>query len=483
MTACLALSLSGGFAVGESAGVTGVACADCHEFEARQFSRSVHSAAGFDCRSCHGGADSYPVVPAILQQLRRSAGELHLTTHPATAPAFDHGVDFRGRPTHRDIPERCASCHNDVSMMNPYGLPTDQYAQYRLSGHGRALYEQHNDRAAVCIDCHGTHEILRPKDPADSVYPKNVPATCGRCHSDPSVMAGSHLSTRVVEEYRQSVHGQGLLEQGDLGMPHCATCHGSHSAVPPGFRDVGHVCGRCHQQEEQRYLESPHAKFPLFPRCVACHTHDVDLRDHRIMQVTASPQAIKKAYTAVVQAVPGADIDDPRFQEAFAARRVPPVPSYETFCKRCHSPARETAHRMFFVELDRKAAKNGEALYDSVLRGEIHYAATAARVEQAAQGVLLVTDEALMLEEARTKLVSLAPLQHTLDVHKVHAAAGELDTLTDEIDRSIGRKVRDLQWRRCGLVPMWAFLAVFVGVLWVKYKRLKAAMVVPLPGD
>jgi hypothetical protein len=246
---------------------------------------------------------------------------------------------------------------------------------------------------------------------------------------------------------------------------------------------VGHVCGRCHQQEEQRFLESPHAKFPLFARCVACHTHDVDLRDHRIVQITSSPQAIKKTYAAALQAAPGISIDDPRFREAFAARRTPPVTSYDTFCKRCHSPAREAAHRMFFVELDRKAAQIGEALYDSVLRGEIHYAAAAARVDQAAQGVLLVTDEALMLEEARTKLVGLAPLQHTLDVQKVRAAAGELNTLTDEIDRSIGRKVRDLQWRRWGLILMWSFLAIFVGVLWVKYKRLKAAMVVPLPGD
>jgi hypothetical protein len=421
-----------------------------------------------------------------VQHFRVAASQLSAsatqpaTTRPAGAVKFDHGPDFRGRPSRREIPERCGSCHSDVAMMNPYGLPTDQLAQYRASGHGQALYLNDNQRVAVCVDCHGKHAILPPKDPASSVNPRSIPATCGRCHADPAVMAGTGRSTRVVDQYRQSVHGQALLEKGDLAMPQCATCHGSHSAVPPGFRDVGQVCGRCHQQEQQRFLESVHAQFPMYPRCVACHTSTPDMQDHQIVRRAASPPAVRKAFDATVQAMPSTGIDQPAFADAYAARREPRLPSFEVFCQRCHTAANQAAHRAFFAELDQRVAGIGAGLYQNVRRAEIRYAATAARVDQVAHGVLLVTDEALMLEEARTKLVSIGPLQHTLDVDKVTAAVGELDSLTAEIDRSLDRKLKGLHWRYWALVPLWLFVAFFVSILWVKYKRLKHEMVAPL---
>lgn len=451
-------------------------CADCHVTQAQQFASSVHAGANVHCQSCHGGASRYPVPPAEMARLRSAAEQL--ASHPADNPLFDHGSQFLGKPARVDIPERCGSCHSDVAAMNPYGLPTDQLAQYRLSGHGKALYKDRNQRVAVCTDCHGIHEILRPSEPASSVYPTNIPATCGRCHADAKVMAGSNRSTRVVEEYRESVHGHALLTQGDTGMPTCATCHGSHSAVPPGFNDVGHVCGRCHQQEERRFLESIHSKFEGFPRCVVCHTRRVDLRDHRITWIAASPEAMQKAYASVAATRPAVDLGDPGVLAAYSSKREPAVEPFGTFCLRCHNPARQHGHRAFFHDLDDEAVRRGNRIYSLLMQAELQYAATAQRVDQLQHSVLLVKDEALQLEELRTLTVGLAILQHTLDLDKIDEATTAQAGLAKEINASLDEKWRGLRWRYWTLLPMWGFVAIFVAALWTKYKQLKAAMVV-----
>ncbi|MHC4441736.1 MAG: hypothetical protein ACYTF1_03275 [Planctomycetota bacterium] len=468
---------------GKSAKSGKVFCVDCHESEGKALSQSVHSTAGVDCRTCHGGDKHYSVDAVTFESLRQAAAQADGLSGSTKVRLFDHGSEFRGQPLRKEIPERCGTCHSDVAKMNPYGLPTDQLAQYRLSGHGQSLYKKNNDRVAVCTDCHGTHAVMQSKGPQSPVHPKNVPATCDRCHSDTSIMADSNLSMRVVEEYKKSIHGRGLLEDGDLGMPHCATCHGSHSAIPPGFRDVGHVCGRCHQQEEKYFQESPHAKFSLFPRCVGCHTRSVDERDHLIFRLVASPETLKHTYLAVREALGNVDIDTPEFQNAFAARREPKAQDYDSYCRHCHEPAKQVAHRAWFAKLDEGAIQAGDQLYQLVRSSEIRYSATVTRLDEAAHGILLVQDEALMADEMRTKLVELRLLQHTLDLEKLRKTTGEFNALADQIDESLDRKVRHLQWRHWALIPMWVFLTFFTIVLWIKFKRLKAEWVEPLPED
>ena len=474
------LMLAWGLARGQPVGPDGVSCGDCHRTEGAEFAASVHTRGGLNCQACHGGENRYRIEAALVEQSRQWLGPDAKRGSTEPTFRFDHGPRFQGKPARREIPERCGGCHSDVAAMNPYGLPTDQLAQYRLSGHGRALFEKDDDRAAVCTDCHGRHAIQPADDPTSPVHATNVPAMCARCHSDARHMADSQLSTRVVEEYRRSVHGEGLLELQDTAMPHCATCHGSHSAVPPGFRDVGHVCGRCHQQEEQHFLASPHAKFPLFPRCVGCHTRSVDRRDHLIGRVAASPEALRRAYATVRQAMPAAEEGEQRFQQEFAARREPPVQHFENICRRCHSPGQQTGHRAFLGGLDDVALGAGGELYQLVRQAELGYAATAERVGQVGRGVLLVTEEALLAEQMRTQLVGLGPLQHTLNVEKLREAKGELDGLADQIHAALDVKLRNLRWRYWTLVPMWVFILIFAGALWTKYKRLKEALVKPM---
>jgi len=238
-------------------------CEKCHQKEAELEKGSVHKLDGILCADCHGGNASAMDKDSAMS---KSSG-------------------FRGKIKKADIPELCGNCHSDVRRMNPYGLPTDQLAQYKTSHHGEALYQKGDTHVATCADCHHSHGILDVKNPASPVYPTNVPSTCGRCHSNPELMQHHGLETNQEALYRQSIHAQMLFEKKDLSAPTCVTCHGNHGAVPPGFSQVGLVCGKCHIKQKEYFDQSPHsgpAKEGYFETCVTCHSN------HRVVPATGT---------------------------------------------------------------------------------------------------------------------------------------------------------------------------------------------------
>ena len=79
------------------------------------------------------------------------------------------------------VAEQCSKCHASVTIMSKYGIETEQVATYKNSFHGVA--GQFGSRTvANCASCHGVHDIRPPEDPLSMVNPKNIPATCGKCH-------------------------------------------------------------------------------------------------------------------------------------------------------------------------------------------------------------------------------------------------------------------------------------------------------------
>jgi len=77
----------------------------------------------------------------------------------------------------------CAPCHADEQLNVRYGFPVDIMESWRHSYHG--LKSTAGDpRVANCSSCHGAHLILPRSDPASSVAPANVQATCEKCHPD-----------------------------------------------------------------------------------------------------------------------------------------------------------------------------------------------------------------------------------------------------------------------------------------------------------
>jgi nitrate/TMAO reductase-like tetraheme cytochrome c subunit len=104
------------------------------------------------------------------------------------------------------------------------------------STHARASLAG-NENAAVCVDCHGSHNV---RNPAESR--PEISRTCGQCHS------------AIFTIYSQSVHGAALLDEGNPDVPTCIDCHGVHNIQDPTtnlFRLRSPLlCASCHANEE-----------------------------------------------------------------------------------------------------------------------------------------------------------------------------------------------------------------------------------------
>lgn len=236
-------------------------CLDCHsvldpplQVTEAQFSQDIHAQKGLTCASCHGG-----------------------DTTKADMDAMSKGAGFRGKIERSQIPALCGRCHSDANLMKQYnpGLRTDQLSQYQTSVHGRLL-ARGDTKVAVCIDCHGVHNLRPPSDSLSKVYPLNIAQTCAHCHADTAYMKPYGIPTDQYANYRTSVHYQAMTVRGDLSAPTCTTCHGNHGAAPPGVDSVRNVCANCHVFQAQMYDKSPHkAVFQNagLPGCVVCHSN------------------------------------------------------------------------------------------------------------------------------------------------------------------------------------------------------------------
>ena len=79
------------------------------------------------------------------------------------------------------VSEQCSKCHASITIMSKFGIEADQVATYNESFHGVAS-KFGSRTVANCSSCHGVHDIRPPDDPLSMVNPKNIPATCGKCH-------------------------------------------------------------------------------------------------------------------------------------------------------------------------------------------------------------------------------------------------------------------------------------------------------------
>ena len=260
-------------------------CLDCHsaleaplKITQEQFAQDIHFQKGLSCASCHGGDPAKTDMDAMS----KAAG-------------------FRGKPDRKDIPALCGKCHSDAALMRQYNpsLRTDQFSQYQTSVHGKLL-KKGDTKVAVCIDCHGVHDLRPASDMRSKVHPTNVAQTCSRCHADATYMKGHAIPTDQFAGYRASVHHQALMVRGDLSAPTCTTCHGNHGAAPPGVATVQNVCATCHVFQAQLFEASPHkAAFEAasLPGCVTCHSNHRVTHPSDVMLGTGSDSICSNCHT------------------------------------------------------------------------------------------------------------------------------------------------------------------------------------------
>jgi len=379
-------------------------CFDCHTKLggkqadiAAQWQRSSHAERNVACADCHGGN---PAANTVDEAMSPKAG-------------------FIGVPAKSDVPALCASCHADVARMRQYNLPTDQYAQYKESVHGMRLAKG-DLNVATCFDCHGGHQVLKPNDPASTVYPANVPGLCASCHSNQTLMAAYNIPTDQLDLYRQSVHGRALLDNQDFRAPTCATCHGTHGAAPPGVNEVANVCGTCHAAAQDDYLKSPHAKIGAgAPQCVACHgRHDVSQPSEALYQGS-----------------------EPRH------------------CNACHAPSSAPG-------------QVARSLYDTITSAAQAYDQAEAAVQSARLVGMLVSPLEGQLREANTDLITARADQHTLDTATVQGQTDQTRKIANNVQQDAEAAVSESVFRRQAMLVAVAVIGVVVVALYLLKREL-----------
>jgi hypothetical protein len=202
-----------------------------------------------ECVICHAGH-----VSNVNLQMPFPSGEVKsVQVDPAAFLNSVHGEVLQCQACHQDVggyPHRDRRFINenirDVGfLIRQYGVCGDcheeAYTHYLGSVHAQALANG-NPEAAVCSDCHGSHDIETANAEADGgLALRPAVYSCSKCHQE------------EFAEYQASVHGRPLLEQGDPNAPACVDCHGVHQIVSPTTTDFRrqspYLCATCHADQ------------------------------------------------------------------------------------------------------------------------------------------------------------------------------------------------------------------------------------------
>ena len=169
------------------------ACIDCHGAHAVRPAAKPRTHISETCGGCHVEvADTY--LASVHGSALTAEGNEDVPvcvdchrSHDISDPAVESWVV--------KTPELCARCHTNTTMMEKYGLSTNVVQSYLADFHGvtasmsRARKSQTSGAArvtALCIDCHGVHDIMSTKNEQSPVLRANLVKTCRRCHPDAS---------------------------------------------------------------------------------------------------------------------------------------------------------------------------------------------------------------------------------------------------------------------------------------------------------
>ncbi|MEZ4219420.1 MAG: cytochrome c3 family protein [Polyangiaceae bacterium] len=381
-------------------------CLTCHmtlpdkklRVVAEQYARSVHRDDRIGCVACHKGNPTDPTVQA-----------------------HDRENGFVVRPGHTEIAQICGSCHEDPIFVRRFNarLAIDQRKLYELSRHGK-LAAAGDANAPTCSDCHGVHEILPVVAPDSTVNRSRVVDLCGKCHSDKKFMAPYELPTTQVEKWRKSSHGKAFME-GNPKAPTCTGCHSPHAGKLPGSVAVSALCDRCHQDQRELFLKSPHAKAFRrlgLPECVPCHG------DHGVKH------------------------------ESWLVGMAP-----DSACQRCHS--KDEDPKRVATEVARLLRSVDDTLRESEL----------ALKDARARG-LYVPDAALTVERLRTSRIRLISNVHTLNLEALTDEVAAIAPLSDEAHRLVAAANKERETERRGYYVALVLAGVLFALLSAKAFQL-----------
>ncbi len=229
-------------------------CTDCHTTITRVPHREAPSVS-VGCVECHqqtwaehkdDPSGEYARLGVVVEQIDSFMTSVHAQPNKndqshTNATCYDchdaHNIGTLGsqqRADHRLAnPEVCGRCHEE------------QKEQFLASAHGRALTEWKDPSAAVCSDCHTSHDIASPEGDAVQLA---LTQNCGSCHED------------AKKTYLASYHGQ-VNRLGYTNTAKCFDCHGGHGVSGEDdptssiHRDNRlETCQQCHEDAPQGFL-------------------------------------------------------------------------------------------------------------------------------------------------------------------------------------------------------------------------------------
>lgn len=211
------------------------------------------------CQGCHAPGKTLPYLAGALfhtephtaydhgfhaQAIKngsKAAGCLDCHTRNGDMATILPATDPKSTINRSNVAETCGRCHGDKSVMQGSGITNQPFLSYRESVHAQAV-AQGNTGAAVCTDCHNSHDIRAASDAQSTIFKANIPGTCGKCHDN------------EAKEFVISVHGQAVA-RGVSRAPVCTDCHGIHNIKLPSESKSGSAsvavgtesCAKCHE--------------------------------------------------------------------------------------------------------------------------------------------------------------------------------------------------------------------------------------------
>ncbi|HEY9245511.1 MAG TPA: hypothetical protein VIO11_01565 [Candidatus Methanoperedens sp.] len=127
-------------------------------------------------------------------------------------------------------------CHADIIRKTA----TDNFQQWANSEHSKYF--------VTCDACHGgdpgaktekeAHAAMKGiNDTNSSIYFKNIPETCGKCHSE------------ELDHFKNTMHFQRL--RATSSGPSCITCHQPHTFKILKASELTNLCSVCHNSRDQ----------------------------------------------------------------------------------------------------------------------------------------------------------------------------------------------------------------------------------------
>jgi predicted CXXCH cytochrome family protein len=387
----------------------------------------------------------------------------------------------------------CINCH--LKQADP--RLSDPAKDFKSDVHAR--------NGITCLDCHG-HVTQHGTDPRDFTpgvgflakpARRDIPALCGRCHSDAAFMKkyDPMLRTDQVSEYATSVHGKRLFEFGDTAVATCVDCHSAHHILPPADPNsstypthVASTCGRCHADSTRMapyhiptnqlklWTESVHGHDMLVkgdlsaPTCNSCHGN----HGATPPGVADVPHVCGQCHATVATFYNANGHDS-----IFTANKLPAcvtchsnhdiaVPSdslllerAQTVCAKCHDPGSPDGRQFVIMH----------ALIDSLLAVKAHSEQVLAQADNlgmdVSQAQFDLTDVTNALTKARTAI-------HTFRADSVGAQIAIGVKTSTKAAQQGQAALAEHSYRRIGLAISVPIILLLAGAVWLRLRIIES---------